>query len=106
MAIARKPSRSSPPRGTERAEIETMLRRLEELRRAASNSELRGAYQAAIGGLDAVVYRLGMLRALEPPKPVEARQVPAPGTVPPPSAPKAVTRAAAARIGAALKPRR
>jgi hypothetical protein len=36
------------------------------LRRAASNSVLRGAYQAAIEGLDAVVYRLGMLRALEP----------------------------------------
>jgi hypothetical protein len=32
-----------------------MLKRLEELRRAASNSELRAAYQAAIDGLDGVL---------------------------------------------------
>ena len=43
-----------------------MARRLAELRGAAGNSELRAAYQAAIEGLDAVVYRLTMLRALEP----------------------------------------
>jgi hypothetical protein len=53
------------PTANEQAEIETMLKRLEELRRAASNSELRAAYQAAIDGLDGVLYRLAMLR---PPK--------------------------------------
>jgi hypothetical protein len=40
-----------------------MLKRFEELRRAAGNSELRAAYQAAIDGLDGVLYRLAMLRA-------------------------------------------
>jgi hypothetical protein len=56
------------PSVSERDEIETMLRRLEELRRATGNGELRAAYQAAVEGLDAVVYRLMMLRALESPK--------------------------------------
>ena len=58
---------------SERDEIEAMLRRLEELRRATGNGELRAAYQAAVEGLDAVVYRLTMLRALESPKPARAR---------------------------------
>ena len=80
-----------------------MLRRLEELRRAASNSELRGAYQAAIDSLDGVIYRLAMLRVLEQPGPA-LRQ--ASGTTAPPSAPKAAARARAARIGAVRKPRR
>jgi hypothetical protein len=53
---------------SERDEIEAMLRRLEELRRATGNGELRAAYQAAVEGLDAVVYRLMMLCALESPK--------------------------------------
>jgi hypothetical protein len=44
-------------------------RRLEELRRIASNSELRSAYQTAIGSLNGVIYRLAMLRALDAPKP-------------------------------------
>ena len=78
-----------------------MLKRLEELRRAASNSELRAAYQAAIDGLDGVVYRLAMLR---PPKrtPLSA------AVSSPPPAPKATTptRAAAARIVVERKPRR
>jgi hypothetical protein len=90
----------SPP-ANEQAEIETMLKRLEELRRAASNSELRAAYQAAIDGLDGVLYRLAMLR---PPK-----RTPLSATVSsPPPAPKAATptRAAAARIVVARKPRR
>jgi hypothetical protein len=78
-----------------------MLKRLEELRRIASNSELRGAYQAAIDSLDGVLYRLAMLRRLEPPK----RR---PLSTAPPAAPAIATpaRAAAARIGAARKPRR
>jgi hypothetical protein len=61
-----KPSSASPPPPpeNERAEIETMLRQLEQLRRAASES-LRSAYEAAIGSLDGVVYRLAMLRALD-----------------------------------------
>jgi hypothetical protein len=74
-----------------------MLRRLEELQRAASNSDLRRAYETAIGSLDAVVYRLAMLRA---PGPVAT---PAPLTAPKSSA---AAKAAAARIGAARKPRR
>ena len=65
MAI-RAPKASSasppPPPENERAEIETMLRRLEELRRTASNSDLRSAYETATGSLDGVVYRLAMLR--------------------------------------------
>ncbi|HEY2638352.1 MAG TPA: hypothetical protein VGI66_00510 [Streptosporangiaceae bacterium] len=67
-----KPPGASPPSppGNERAEIETMLRRLEELRRASRSNDLRGAYQVAINGLDGVAYRLTMLRALEAPKPV------------------------------------
>jgi hypothetical protein len=44
-------------------------RRLEELRRIASNSELRSAYQTAISGLNGVIYRLAMLRVLEQPGP-------------------------------------
>ena len=95
---------SRPPPANEQAEIETMLKRLEELRRAASNSELRAAYQAAIDGLDGVLYRLAMLRALRPPKrtPLSA------AVSSPPPAPKAATptRAAAARIVVARKPRR
>ena len=81
-----------------------MLKRLEELRRAASNSELRAAYQAAIDGLDGVLYRLAMLRALRPPK----RTPLSTAVFPPPPAPKAATstRAAAARIVVARKPRR
>ena len=82
-----------------------MLKRLEELRRAASNSELRAAYQAAIDGLDGVLYRLAMLRALRPPKrtPLSTAAVSSP-----PLAPKAATptKAAAARIVVARKPRR
>ena len=92
---------------SERAEIETMLRRLEELRRASHSNDLRGAYQVAINGLDGVAYRLTMLRAPVAPKPVR-RSAPAPVTGPLPLAPKAATptRATAARIGAARKPRR
>ena len=97
--MPRAPNRSSPsppnPPGNERAEVEAMLRRLEELRRTASNSELRRAYEMAIGSLDGVVYRLTMLRA---PGPAATR---APLTAGP-----AEPRAAAARIGAAGKPRR
>ena len=102
------PSGSPPPLPeNERAEIETMLRRLEELRRMASNSDLRGAYEAAIGSLDGVVYRLAMLRPLDAPKPAR-RPAEAAVSAPPRSVPKAATptRAAAARIGAARKPRR
>ena len=90
-----------PPPGNEGSEIETMLRRLEELRRAASNRELRGAFAAAIDALDAVLYRLAMLRRLEPPKR-------SPLGIAPPPTPKAATsaRTAAARIGAVRKPRR
>jgi hypothetical protein len=93
-----------PPTENEQAEIETMLKRLEELRRAASNSELRAAYQAAIDGLDGVLYRLAMLRALRPPM----RTPLSTAVFPPPSAPNAATptRAAAARIVVARKPRR
>ena len=94
----------APPPANEQAELETMLKRLEELRRAASNNELRAAYQAAIDGLDGVLYRLAMLRALRPPKrtPLSA------AVSSPPPAPKAATptRAAAARIVVARKPRR
>jgi hypothetical protein len=102
---APKPAGASlaPPPANEQAEIETMLKRLEELRRAASNSELRAAYQAAIDGLDGVLYRLAMLRAPEP-----ARRH-APVTTPALSPPKVATtpvRAAAARIVVARKPRR
>ena len=81
-----------------------MLKRLEELRRAASNSELRAAYQAAIEGLDGVLYRLAMLRALRPPK----RTPLSTAASSPPPAPKAATptRAAAARIVVERKPRR
>jgi hypothetical protein len=102
------PSGSPPPLPeNERAEIETMLRRLEELRRIASNSDLRGAYEAAVGSLDGVVYRLAMLRPLDAPKPAR-RPAEAAVSAPPRSVPKAATptRAAAARIGAARKPRR
>jgi hypothetical protein len=90
----------SPP-ANEQAEIETMLKRLEELRRAASNSELRAAYQAAIDGLDGVLYRLAMLR---PPK----RTPLSTAVSSPPPAPKAATptRAATARIAVVRKPRR
>jgi hypothetical protein len=84
-----------PPPENEKAEIQAMLRRLEELRRTASNSELRRAYQAAIDSLDGVIYRLAMLRA---PGPAATR---APLTAGP-----AAPRAAAARIGAVRKPRR
>jgi hypothetical protein len=78
-----------------------MLKRLEELRRAASNSELRAAYQAAIDGLDGVLYRLAMLRALRPPK-----RTPLSAAVSPPPPAPTPTRAAAARIGVTRKPRR
>jgi hypothetical protein len=80
------------------AEVAAMLHLLEELHRTASNSDLRRAYEAAIGSLDAVAYRLAMLRA---PGPAAAR---APLT----AAPKgpAASRAAAARVSAARKPRR
>jgi hypothetical protein len=76
-----------------------MLRRLEELRRTTSNSELRGAYAAAIDALDAVLYRLAMLRKLEPPKRAPL------GITPPPKA-ATPTRTAAARMGATRKQRR
>jgi hypothetical protein len=81
-----------------------MLHRLEELRRTASNNDLQRAYEAAIGSLDAVVYRLAMLRAPAS----AATRAPLTAASPPPSAPKgpAAPRAAAARIGAARKPRR
>jgi hypothetical protein len=91
----------SPP-ANEQAEIETMLKRLDELRRAASNSELRAAYQAAIDGLDGVLYHLAMLRAPEPTR----RHAP---VTTPALSPKVATtpvRAAAARIVVARKPRR
>jgi hypothetical protein len=65
-----------------------MAGRQEELRRAASNSILRGAYQVAIEALDAMVYRLGMLRALAVPA---RHQVPGSITSPV-HAPKTVTR--------------
>ena len=52
------PAAASPPPVNERAEVETMLRRLEELRRIASSTELRSAYQTAIAGLNGVIYRL------------------------------------------------
>ena len=76
-----------------------MLKRLEELRRAAGNSELRAAYQAAIDGLDGVLYRLAMLR---PPK----RTALSAAVSPPPPKAATPTRAAAARIVVARKPRR
>jgi len=92
----------SPPPANEQADIETMLKRLDELRRAAGNGELRAAHQAAIDGLDGVLYRLAMLRP--PPKrtPLSA------AVSSPPPAPKAATstRAAAARIVVERKPRR
>jgi hypothetical protein len=59
----------APPPENEKAEIQAILRRLEELRRTASNSELRSAYQTAISGLNGVIYRLAMLRVLEQPGP-------------------------------------
>jgi hypothetical protein len=93
---------------SERAAVETMARRLEELRRAAGNSELRGAYAAAIDALDAVLYRLAMLRRLEPPKPTRRQMQTSVTASPPPLPPQGTTpvRAVAARIGAARKPRR
>jgi hypothetical protein len=104
---ARKAASASPEpsSGNERAEIDTMARRLEELRRTAGNSELRGAYAAAIDALDAALFRLAMLRRLEPPGPARRQ---ASGAISPPSAPKAAARAGAAtaRIGAVRKPRR
>jgi hypothetical protein len=92
----------APPPANEQAEIETMLKRLEELRRAASNSELRAAYQAAIDGLDGVLYRLAMLRP-----PLKRTPLSTAVSAPPP-APKAATptRAAAARIVVERKRRR
>ena len=67
------------------------MRRLEELRRTASNSDLRSAYEAAIGSLDGVVYWLAMLRPLDAPKPAKHQ---APASVAAPPARK--TKAAAA----------
>ena len=92
----------APPPANEQAEIETLLKRLEELRRATGNNELRAAYQAAIDGLDGVLYRLAMLRP--PPK----RTLLSAAVSSPPPAPKAATptRAAAARIVVERKPRR
>ena len=79
-----------------------MLKRLEELRRAASNSELRAAYQSAIDGLDGVLYRLAMLRALRPPK-----NTPLSTTVSsPPPAPAAATPTRAAAVVARKSRRR
>ena len=80
-----------------------MLKRLEELRRAASNNELFAAYQAAIDGLDGVLYRLAMLRALRPPKRTALSA--AVSSPPPPPKAAAPTRAAAARIVVARKSR-
>ena len=103
-----KPSGVSPSLSSvsERDEIEAMLRRLEELSRATGNGELRAAYQAAVEGLDAVVYRLTMLRALGSSKPAP-RQVQTAVTTSPPPTPKGTpARAVAARIGVARKRRR
>ena len=98
---ARKAAGAPPlPPGNDRAEVEAMARRLEELRRAAGNSQLRAAYEAAIYGLDAVLYRLAMLRTLELPEPAR-RQV----SATPATKAAAPTRAAAARIGATRKQR-
>jgi hypothetical protein len=83
-----------------------MLRRLGELRRATGNGELRAAYQAAVEGLDAVVYRLMMLRALESPKPARHQVQTSVTTSPPPTPKGTPARAAAARIGVARKRRR
>jgi hypothetical protein len=80
-----------------------MLRRLEELRRMANNSALQGAYQAAIGSLDGVAYRLAMLRALDAPKPAWRPAEVSNATSPPPAPKATATRAAAARISAARK---
>ena len=44
VRAAKPPTAPPSPSDNEQAEIETMLKRLEELRRAASNSELRAAY--------------------------------------------------------------
>jgi len=85
-------------RGDERDEIETMLRRLEELRRATSNSETRTAYQAAVEGLDAVVYRLTMLRSPGPTKPARSRVQTSVTTSPPPTPKCTPARAVAARM--------
>ena len=73
-----------------------MARRLEELRRAAGNSQLRAAYEAAIYGLDAVLYRLAMLRTSPEPARRQVSATPATKAAAP-------TRAAAARIGATRK---
>jgi hypothetical protein len=106
---ARTPAGAAPPPtpANEKAEIETMLHRLEELRRTAGNSDLRSAYQAAIGTLDGVAYRLAMLRSLDAPK-TARRLTEASNATPAPPAPKATTpsRAAAARIGATRSRRR
>jgi hypothetical protein len=92
---------------SERDEIEAMLRRLEELSRATGNGELRAAYQAAVEGLDAVVYRLTMLRALGSSKPAPRQVQTAVTTSPPPITPKGTPASAvAARIGVARKRRR
>ena len=89
---ARKAAGAPPlPPGNDRAEVEAMARRLEELRRAAGNSQLRAAYEAAIYGLDAVLYRLAMLRTLESPslpgaryRPRQRQRPPRPPERPPP----------------------
>jgi hypothetical protein len=84
----------------------SMLRRLEKLRRVTGNGELRAAYQAAVEGLDAVVYCLTLLRALESPKRARRRVQTAVIRSPPPI-PKGTTpaRAVAARISVARKRR-
>jgi len=105
---ARKAASASPAPSSgrsERAEVEAMAHRLEELRQAAGNGELRAAYRAAVEGLDGVLYRLAMLRT---PGPAVARAPLATAAPRPTPAPKssAAPRAAAARIGAARKPPR
>jgi hypothetical protein len=99
---APKPPSTSPAAANEQVEIEAVLRRLEELRRAAGNSELRRAYETAIRSLDAVVYRLMMLRT---PGPAATRAAASCPTAAPKNS-AAASRAAATRTGAARKPGR
>ena len=91
------------PPGSERAEIETMQRRLEELRRVASSNDLRAAYLTAIYTLDAVVYHLTMLLE-SPTRPEKRRAIWV--TDPSPPSPKGAAAARPSRVGAAHKPPR
>ena len=91
------------PPGSERAEIETMLCRLEELRRVASSNDLRAAYLTAIYSLDAVVYHLTMLLE-SPTRPEKRRAIWV--TDPSPPSPKGATAARTSLVAAAHKPPR